>query len=53
MENKNLNQKVINLMGAVLTLTALILAWHWFTWKLALVLFLALWGYGMERFKKL
>jgi hypothetical protein len=47
-----MNPKAINLFGAVMTLVALILAWQWFDWKLALVIFLALWGHGMERYKK-
>jgi hypothetical protein len=51
MENKDLNQKSVNLLGAGLMLVAIILGWCWFGWKLALVIFLALWANNMERFK--
>jgi hypothetical protein len=47
-----MNTKAVNLLGMVMMLGALILTWHWFDWKLTLVIFLVFWGNNMERYKK-
>ena len=47
-----MNPKAVNLIGMVMVLGALLLLTaHWFDWKLAVVIFLALWGNNMERYK--
>ena len=44
-ENKIRKQnKIRAVFGAILGITALTFAVVWFSWKLALVLFLAIWG---------
>jgi len=44
--------KYINLLGTLVLFITFALAWYWFTWKLALVLFLALFGNNLERYVK-
>jgi hypothetical protein len=39
----------VKLLGGLIALTALILAWYWFSWKLSLVLYLAFLGNNNER----
>jgi len=41
--------KLINIIGMVIGITAIVLGWIWFGWKLPLVIFLALMGNNMER----
>ncbi len=41
--------KVLNIIGMVIGITAMALAWIWFGWKLSLVIFLALMGNNFER----
>ena len=44
--------KHITLIGAVIGFTAMGLGWYWFSWKLSLVIFLAIMGNNMERAKR-
>ena len=37
------------LLGAVVGLVAMSLAWYWFSWKLTLIILLALFGNNLER----
>lgn len=41
--------KILNIIGTVVGLIALAMAWVWFGWKLSLVIFLALMGNNFER----
>lgn len=41
--------KTLNYIGMAVGITAFTLAWIWFSWKLALIIFLALAGNNMER----
>lgn len=43
---------VINLIGFVILGITVTLAWVWFSWKLSLLLFLALLGNNFERYKR-
>ena len=43
--------KYIRALGTILGITALVLAWIWFGWKLSIVIFLALWANNMEQKK--
>ncbi len=39
-------------MGSVIGTISLVIAWNWFDWKLALVLFLLLLGNNMSKFEQ-
>jgi hypothetical protein len=43
---------IINLIGAAITLTAIVLAWVLYGWELALIIFMSLLGNNLERHKK-
>lgn len=45
-------QTVLQIIGAVAVITAIVLAWIWFGWKLPLVLFLALLGNNLQQNSK-
>lgn len=46
---KTMNKKAINIFGALVSLTAMILAWYWYDWQLVVVILLATFGNNMER----
>lgn len=43
------NKRIIKIIGAVIGLTAFILAWYYYDFKLAIIIFLSLLGNNMER----
>ena len=44
--------KTKNIIGAIIGIGNLSLIWYWFSWKLALVIFLALLSNNLEQSKK-
>ena len=40
--------KALKTFGFILTLIAIFLAWFWFGWKLALVVFIMEWGLNID-----
>ena len=43
--------KKINYLGAIIGILSMGLGWYWFSWKLSLVIILAIAGNNMERNK--
>lgn len=39
----------INILGAVVGLTAMALAWYWYDYRLVIVIFLAIFGNNLKR----
>ena len=42
---------LLRIIGMVIGITAIVLAWEWFGWKLSLVIILAIYGNNLEQLK--